>query len=170
MQANWITPQLGSIILLKTGFDTTSENHYGLVLGAFKLAGSHDRNLLIAPGTSLKSGYQPNITRDLLITPTDAAIGRSTVFYLSSNLIKLELYPSDEILESNRPTAQADQKSTEVSVINDLKTKLRRFEIDSGKTLDATIEDALKAFGISKSQTTAISPKRPDSWLSSAQT
>lgn len=171
MTVSWVSPKLGSIILLKEGFVGTKNQHYGIVLGRFKINASENRFLIYAPGTSVKEGFYYDLKCGIFLSTNDTAnqsIGCKTYFYFDPKFVRIGEYPSDQFLQSYVPQNQADQVSCFVDEILDLKLKIRIWEHGASTTMGALIGTYLKSLELDTANIRSIkSQDEPAEFVSS---
>ncbi len=163
--ASWVTPPVGSVILLANFPGRTNGPHYGLVVGIFKLQGDHQRFLMVAPGTSVKDRHNIDLNTELVLRPSPGGVGSETKFYFN-HLMQVVPFPSEDILESNKPRIQPDQITTVVCHVDNLPNRLTQIRACQNGNLINLYKTVLQVYQIDIDNLADISSKNPKIFLS----
>ena len=167
--ANWVTPSVRDVILLDKFPGREPAPHFGLVVGLFKMIFEtekgevHARFLMVAPGTSIKPQYPLKLNIELPVQQGNGGVGKPTKFYFD-NLVQIFEFPSEAIIENNKPRAQPDQASTIIGALDpsiDHIARIRRHYDGNMMNLYAKVLDR---FGIDIEECLDISAKKPMSF------
>lgn len=161
---SWTTPSVGDVVLLASFPNGPPSPHYGMVAGVFKLEGSHERFLLIAPGTSIKPHYSIDLSTELVLGNERGGAGKSTKFYFNE-LLALYEFPSADFLESNGVRVQPDQISSVVRRVDNIHALLERIRNNYGGDMMNLYKQALERYGIDIGDCLDLSPKKPKNFL-----
>ena len=169
MSISWISPKIGDIVLLSQGFESAGQikgPHYGLVLGIFKIhEKSHDKFVMIAPGTSVKPGYTLDRRSELLISSSHGVLGKDTKFYFTVDNIVIYKFPSEDFVKSNRAQSQPDQHSATVGNLADLTKMLGDIKDDNGGDIFSLYSKVFAEWEINIADIAEISATKPAEFL-----
>ena len=163
---NWITPALNDLVLLTRGYERSGQTtgpHYGWVIGRFKIEGSHEKFLLIAPGTSRK-GRSIDLNKEVIV-PAGNVVGEDTIFSFRRNLLLIYEFPSENFLQSKLITAQADQVTTVVGPLSGAEILIKSVKNYHNDQLMIYYKSIIDSFDMDSEKLTELSPTKPEEFL-----